>query len=40
MHSYGKAWHGTLSPRVWRDKRLAALAKLKRDMDREEAAEK
>jgi len=26
--------------RVWRDKRLAALAKLKRDMDREEAAEK
>ena len=24
--------------RVWRDKRLAALAKLKRDMAREEAA--
>ena len=24
--------------RVWRDKRLAALAKLKRDMEREEAA--
>ena len=29
----------TLS-RVWRDKRLAALAKLKRDMEKEEAASK
>ena len=26
--------------RVWRDKRLAALAKLKRDMEKEEAASK
>jgi hypothetical protein len=25
--------------RVWRDRRLAALAKLKRDLDREEAAD-
>ena len=28
------------SSRVWRDKRLAALAKLKRDMEKEEAASK